>query len=128
MTDADHMKAFRLFELSHAESVGKDFQLDDWENEHLLSCAECRGVYEVFLRQLKGRVPPSADVRGATVPKFHIGDHVEVVVPGEHLGKAGLVSKVGESRTGDFIYRYQVHFLAGGSDIFFAFESGATGM
>jgi len=68
MTDADHIKAFRLFELSHAESVGKDFQLDEWETEHLLGCAECRGVYEVFVRQLKGRAPLSADARNLGIP------------------------------------------------------------
>jgi len=50
-----------------------------------------------------------------------------VVVPGEHLGKQGIVSKVIESKTGDFIYRYRVDFVGGGSDIFFAFEIGLVG-
>ena len=127
MTDADHIRAFRLFELSHAESVGKDFQLDDSEKDHLHRCAECRGVHEVFVRQLKGRAELSSDPRVATTPRFNVGDHVEVVVPGEHLGKQGVVTKVVESKTGDFIYRYQVHFTAGGSDMFFAFEIGPMG-
>jgi hypothetical protein len=127
MTDAGHIRAFRLFELSHAESVGKDFQLDDSEKDHLQRCAECRGVHEVFVRQLKGRAQLSADARTPASPRFNVGDHVEVVVPGEHLGKQGIVTKVVESKTGDFIYRYQVHFTAGGSDIFFAFEIGPFG-
>src|SRR5438105_7851099 len=127
MTDADHIKAFRLFELSHAESVGKDFQLDDWEREHLQACAECRGVYEVFLRQLKGRAQLSPEARGTATPRFNVGDNVQVVVPGEHMGKRGVVTKVVESKTGDFIYRYQVHFVTGGSDMFFAFEIGPLG-
>ena len=127
MTGADHIKAFRLFELSHAESVGKDFQLDDWEREHLQACAECRGVREVFLRQLKGRAPLSPDARALATPRFNVGDDVQVVVPGEHMGKQGVVTKVVESKTGDFIYRYQVHFVTGGSDMFFAFEIGSVG-
>jgi len=127
MTVAGHIKAFRLFELSHAESVGKDFQLDHSEKDHLQRCAECRGVYEVFVRQLKGRAQLSAEGRVPTSPRFNVGDHVEVVVPGEHLGKQGIVYKVIESRTGDFIYRYQVQFRAGGSDTFFAFELGPIG-
>jgi hypothetical protein len=127
MTDAGHIKAFRLFELSHAESVGKDFHLDDSEKDHLQRCAECRGVYEVFVRQLKGRAQLSAEARGPASPRFNVGDHVEVVVPGEHLGKQGIVTKVVESKTGDFIYRYQVHFIGGGSDMFFAFEIGPLG-
>jgi hypothetical protein len=127
MTDAGHIRAFRLFELSHAESVGKDFHLDDSERDHLQRCAECRGVYEVFVRQLKSLGQPAANTRGPASPRFHVGDHVEVVVPGEHLGKQGIVSKVIESKTGDFIYRYQVDFVGGGSDIFFAFEIGLVG-
>jgi hypothetical protein len=127
MTDAGHIRAFRLFELSHAESVGKDFPLDDSERDHLQRCAECRGVYEVFVRQLKGRGQLSSDTRGPASPRFNAGDHVEVVVRGEHLRKQGIVTKVIESKTGDFIYRYQVHFVAGGSDVFFAFEIGPVG-
>jgi len=127
MTDAGHIRAFRLFELSHAESVGKDFHLDDSERDHLQRCAECRGVYEVFVRQLKSRGQLSADTRGPASPRFNVGDHVEVVVTGEHLGKQGMVTRVIESKTGDFIYRYQVDFVAGGSDVFFAFEIGVVG-
>jgi hypothetical protein len=128
MTDAGHIRAFRLFELSHAESVGKDFHLDDSERDHLQRCAECRGVYEVFVRQLKSRGQPTANnTRGPATARYNVGDQVEVVVPGEHFGKQGMVSKVIESKTGDFIYRYQADFVGGGSDIFFAFEIALVG-
>jgi hypothetical protein len=37
-------------------------------------------------------------------------------------GKLGVVSKVVNPTAGDFVYRYLVHFLDGGSDTFFKFE------
>src|SRR4051812_46059980 len=55
MPDADHIKAFRLFDLSKAETSGERFQLADWESEHLRQCAECQGVAEVFARQFRQR-------------------------------------------------------------------------
>jgi hypothetical protein len=63
--NADHIKAFRLFELSRAESVGKDFQLEPWEEDHLQGCAECRGVVEIFTGQFKGR---NSSPAGTIVP------------------------------------------------------------
>jgi len=124
MTDADHIKAFRLFELSRAESVGRDFQLEAWEKEHLQECAECRGVVEVFARQFKGRllVVPDRDSPPTASQRFNVGDQVKVISPGDQNGKRGVVTKVVEPKTGDFVYRYGVHFLDGGSASFFGFE------
>ena len=124
MTDADHVKAFRLFELSRAESIGKDFQLEAWEKQHLRQCAECRGVVDVFARQFKGRSinlpdrnsPPTATLR------FNVGDQIQIVGPSDYHGKQGTVTKIIEPRTGDFVYRYEVHFLDGTSSLFFGFE------
>src|SRR6476619_6307810 len=108
MTDADHIKAFRLFELARAESSGKDFQLTDWEKEHLSQCAECRGVVDVFSTQFKGR----AALAKSRVPirRFNTGECVEIVGPGPQTGKRGFVTEVIASTTGDFIYRYRVQF------------------
>jgi hypothetical protein len=123
VTDADHIKAFRLFELSRAESVGKDFQLEPWEEEHLRQCAECRGVVEIFTRQFKGRSPlPDRARPPAATQRFQLGDEVKVIGPGNHTRKRGVVTKVIKSRAGDFVYRYQVQFVEGGSSTFFGFE------
>jgi hypothetical protein len=122
--NADHIKAFRLFELSRAESVGKDFQLEPWEEEHLQDCAECRGVVEIFRRQFEGRPSLLPDRSGppAGTQRFNVGDQVKVIGPGDHTGNLGVVSRVVNPTTGDFVYRYQVHFLDGGSHTFFGFE------
>jgi hypothetical protein len=122
--NADHIKAFRLFELSRAESVGKDFQLEPWEEEHLQGCAECRGVVEIFTRQFKGRpsLLPDRSSPPTGTQRFNVGDQVKVIGPGDHMGKPGVVTKVVNPTTGDFVYRYRVHFLDGGTDTFFGFE------
>ena len=119
MTDADHVKAFRLFELASAGTVGKDFQLQIWEKEHVQLCAECRGVLDVFENQLKRQLPLPA---GVPVRRFNVGDHVEIIGPGAHNKKRGLVTEVREPQTGDFVYRYRVYFATGGADTFFGFE------
>jgi len=53
----DHIKAFRLFDRAQAQSVGKGFQLLDWEEIHLLQCPECQAVFAVFARQFQERLP-----------------------------------------------------------------------
>src|SRR5437870_3158982 len=53
MTETQHVKAFRLFDLSKAEVSGGHFPLTEWEKQHLRQCAECQAVVEVFGRQLK---------------------------------------------------------------------------
>ena len=124
VTDADHVKAFRLFELSRAESIGKDFQLNAWEKHHLQQCAECRGVVEVFARQFKGRplVLPDRTSPPAATKRFNMGDQVKIIGPGDRNGQRGVVTNVVEPKTGDFVYRYQVQFSDGGSYLFFGFE------
>jgi hypothetical protein len=122
--DADHVKAFRLFELSRAENAGKDFQLEAWEKQHLQQCAECRGVIGVFARQFKGRSIslPDRNSPPTATQRFNAGDQIEIVGPGEHHGKKGTVTKVLEPRTGDFVYRYEVRLEDGTSGLFFGFE------
>ena len=91
MTNAYHVKAFRLFELQRAESEKKHFRLEAWEQQHLQECAECQSVVEVFARQFDGQPVPSAD-RSCTpsgTPRFKRGDHVRIVSPGEHHAKSG---------------------------------------
>ena len=124
MTDADHVKAFRLFESSRAESIGKDFQLEAWEKQHLQQCAECRGVVDVFARQFKGRsiTLPDRNSPPTSTLRFHVGEKIQIVGPGDHHGKQGTVTKIVEPRTGDFVYRYEVHLSDGTSALFFGFE------
>jgi hypothetical protein len=124
VTDADHIKALRLFELSRAEDAEKDFRLETWEREHLQQCAECRGVIEVFARQFKGASPllPNRNTTPTSSQRFEVGDHVKIVGPDERREKRGVVTVVAKPKTGDFVYRYQVTFLDGGSDTFFGFE------
>jgi hypothetical protein len=124
MTDADHIKALRLFELSRAEDAGKDFRLETWEHEHLQQCAECRRVVDVFARQFKGAsLPlPKRDTAPTASQRFGVGDHVKIVGPDQRREKRGVVTAVAKPKTGDFVYRYRVAFLDGGSDTFFGFE------
>ena len=123
MTDADHVKAFRLFELQRAESVGKHFQLETWEQQHLQECAECRSVVEVFARQFDGQPVPVPDRSGASsATRFKSGDHVKIIGPGEHHEKRGVVRNVIEPKAGDFVYRYSVELAEDGTNTFFGFE------
>ena len=55
MSDADHIKAYRLFDLVQGESSGRGFQLTDWEREHLQGCEECRGLETFFRCQIADR-------------------------------------------------------------------------
>jgi hypothetical protein len=118
MANADHVKTFRLFELSRAESTGKNFQLGDWEKEHLQTCAECQGVVDVFRRQFEGWESAALE----STARFSFGDRVEIVGPGEHHGKHGVIVKIVESRSGDFVHRYHVRFSDGTEYTFFGFE------
>jgi len=128
MTSADHVKAFRLFELSRAESEGKDFHLEVREHQHLQECAECRGVVEVFARQFKGRPLhlPDRNSSPQANQRFKVGDNVEIISPGEHHLRHGTVTEVIEPRTGDFVYRYHVDFDDGASATLFGFELEST--
>src|SRR5437870_1828746 len=63
MTDTLHVKAFRLFDRSKAELSGEDFQLKDWEQEHLQGCEESQEVLAVFVR-LHSKRPPSLPANG----------------------------------------------------------------
>jgi hypothetical protein len=124
VSDADHVKAFRLFELSRAESIGKDFHLEAREKRHLQQCAECRGVVDVFARQFKGRsiILPDRNSPPTATQRFNVGDTIQIVGPGDHHGKQGTVTKIVEPRTGDFVYRYEVRIEDGTSGLFFGFE------
>jgi hypothetical protein len=55
MSDADHVKAFRLFDLVQGHSSGSVFQLTEWEKEHLNGCEECRELEAFFRRQTTDR-------------------------------------------------------------------------
>ncbi len=57
MPDGLHIKAFRLFDQAQAQTLGKDFQLLDWEEAHFRECTECQTVFAVFARQLRLRLP-----------------------------------------------------------------------
>lgn len=50
MTDALHLKQYRLFDRSKAEAEGREFPLLDWEEEHLRGCEECQEVLAVLTR------------------------------------------------------------------------------
>jgi hypothetical protein len=128
MTNADHVNAFRLFELSRAEIIGKDFPLEDREKDHLLLCVDCRSVVEVFEKQFKGiRVssPVTARCRSGS-PRFAAGDKVVIIGPGDHNGKSGLIESIVEPTAGDLIYRYRVRFADGQLRAFFGFEIGRS--
>jgi hypothetical protein len=56
--DSEHVKAFRLFDKCQAEASGNDFQLKDWEDEHLQGCRECQELSVVFARLFKEPLPP----------------------------------------------------------------------
>ena len=60
--------------------------------------------------------PPTSTLR------FHVGEKIQIVGPGDHHGKQGTVTKIVEPRTGDFVYRYEVHLSDGTSALFFGFE------
>ena len=124
MTDADHVKAFRLFELAQAESVGTVLKLEARERQHLEQCAECASVVETFARQFKRRFLPFTGRKTPplAVPRFQAGDRVRIVSPGEYHDKLGVVAHVVESAAGDHIYRYHINFVDGGSQTFFGFE------
>jgi hypothetical protein len=53
MTDAVHVKGYRLFDRSKAEVEEKDFRLLDWGEDHLRGCAECQELAVVFARLCK---------------------------------------------------------------------------
>jgi len=55
MSKADHVKAFRLFDLVQDETSGRGFRLTEWEREHLQGCEECRGLATFFRRQIANR-------------------------------------------------------------------------
>jgi len=88
MTDTLHVKAFRLFDRSKAEASVQDFQLKDWEQEHLQGCDECQEVFAVFVR-LHSKQPDSLRTNG------EINDHdewyksvccgIEVFIPAGHV-------------------------------------------
>src|SRR5437762_13760105 len=105
MSETKHVKTLHLFKLSQAQSAAKNFQLEDWETEHLQQCTECQGVVAVFSRQpqqgLASPRPPSKPT-----PRFKVGDHVTVAAPSPHRGKQGLVIEITEG-AGDFVYRYR---------------------
>ena len=123
VTNAGHVETFRLFELSRAEGMGKDFRLDHWERVHLEQCDECRNVIDEFQRQFEGQAQPLNSARQKFAPdRFCVGDQVQIVGPGSHGGKHGVVVDVVESKTGDFVYRYSVRLEDGTSDTFFGFE------
>jgi hypothetical protein len=109
-----------LFNLSQAESSGKDLQLQDSEIEHLQQCDECQAVVAVFVRLLRKR-PASSLPSSNPIPRFNVGDGVAVTGPGPHRGKQGLVVEITEG-AGDFVYRYRVRFPEGQSENFFGFE------
>jgi hypothetical protein len=55
MSSADHIKAFRLFDLVQGDSAGRGFQLTEWEKAHLQGCEECQGFTEFFRYQSTDR-------------------------------------------------------------------------
>ena len=123
MTNAGHVETFRLFELSRAEGLGQDLRLDQWEQVHLQQCGECRNAIDEFQRQFEGQAQPLNSARQKFAPdRFSVGDQVQIVGPGSHDRKHGVVINVVESKTGDFVYRYSVRLEDGMSDTFFGFE------
>ena len=52
MSDANHIKPFRLFDRVQGDSSGRGFELTEWEREHLQACEECRGLEAFFRRQI----------------------------------------------------------------------------
>jgi hypothetical protein len=128
MTNADHVNSFRLFELSRAEIIGKDFPLEDREKDHLLLCVDCRSVVEVFEKQFKGvfvSLPVAARTRTGS-PRFRAGDKVEIIGSGDHNGRRGTIESVVEPTAGDLIYRYRVRLVDGQMRVFFGFEIGRS--
>ena len=54
----EHIKPLRLFDLSQADMRKKDFQLEEWEHQHLRGCEECQNVLDAFDRQFNAGKPP----------------------------------------------------------------------
>lgn len=54
-------------------------------------------------------------------PRFKVGDQVDVVGPGGHRGKEGVLTEV-VATSGGYVYRYRVRFPDGSSASFFGFE------
>ena len=50
----EHISTLRLFEASRAD-LKETFKLEEWEEDHLAECMECRHVKEVFDRQFTGK-------------------------------------------------------------------------
>src|SRR3954468_13239023 len=61
MTNAEHIKAFRLFDRALAEFTRAPFQFVPWESEHFEQCEECQGVSAVFARQFTRRTTVSGN-------------------------------------------------------------------
>jgi hypothetical protein len=66
MSAADHLKAFRLFDLAKGDSSDGGFQLLEWEREHFQGCEECQRLEAFFRRQLTER--PLSYMNGEVSP------------------------------------------------------------
>ena len=55
MSDATHVRAFRLFDLAHSHNSGTHFELTLREKQHLEICEECRALTEFFSHQVTER-------------------------------------------------------------------------
>src|SRR6185295_11135652 len=64
MADDGHVKAFRLFELCQAGISGRDFELADWEKEHIDACSECKTLMDLFRRQVTETPSAAAATNG----------------------------------------------------------------
>jgi hypothetical protein len=84
MPDADHVKAFRLFDLAQGESSGRGFPLTDWESEHFQSCEECRALKAFFRRQIADRplLYSNGEISPADAWYRNVCCDLEVFVPG----------------------------------------------
>jgi hypothetical protein len=50
----EHISTIRLFDASRSDLKGQ-FELEEWERQHLVECGECRHVKDVFDRQFTGK-------------------------------------------------------------------------
>lgn len=50
----EHISTLRLFDASRGD-LKETFKLEQWEEDHLAECTECRHVKEVFDRQFTGK-------------------------------------------------------------------------
>jgi hypothetical protein len=80
----------------------------------MIECKLQRGKQHELASSMRG--PPQSPE-----PRFKIGDSVIVLTAGIHHREQGVVIQI-SGGSGDYVYRYRVHFDDGTFETFFGFE------